>query len=210
MVCIRYNSSQSTGYHFESTPMKAFTDFFLLIVFFGVYQYTKDIYTATTVLIGATLIQIGYLWIRFRKVEKMHWITLVMVVVFGGLTIALKDDAFIKWKPTAINWLFALVFLGSEFIGKKNIIRRMLESNLSLPDSIWTKLNIAWAGYFTVAGALNIYVAYSYSQETWVNFKVFGLLGLTFLFVIIQGLFLSKYIKDEPTETEISQQDQQK
>ncbi len=210
MTGIRYNRGPLLGYHFKQPPMKAFTDFFPLIVFFAVYQYTKDIFTATAVLIGATIVQVSYLWIRFRKVEKMHWITLGMVIVFGGLTVALRDDAFIKWKPTVINWLFALVFIGSEFIGKKNIIQRMLESNLTLPLDVWKKLNLAWAAFFIFAGASNIYVAYNFSEEMWVDFKVFGLLALTFLFVILQGLFLSKYLKEEPDDPSSTQQEQQK
>ncbi|PIE44366.1 MAG: septation protein A [Gammaproteobacteria bacterium] len=177
--------------------MKAFTDFFPLILFFAAYQYTQDLIVATAVLIAGTVIQVTYLWIKNRRVEKMHLVTLVMVILFGGLTVALKDPTFIVWKPTVINWLFACVFLGSEFIGNKNIIQRMLESNLSLPPLVWRNLNMAWATFFFVAGALNIYVAFSFSQEFWVNFKVFGLLGLTLVFVIIQGLLLSRYISDE-------------
>ncbi|PID41565.1 MAG: septation protein A [Proteobacteria bacterium] len=189
--------------------MKAFTDFFPLILFFAAYQYTKDIITATATLIVGTAIQVTFLWLKYRRVEKMHLITLVMVVIFGGLTVAFRDPTFIIWKPTAINWLFALVFFGSEFIGDKNIIRRMLESNLDLPELVWRNLNMAWAIFFFVAGALNIYVAFNFSQEFWVNFKVFGLLGLTFTFVIIQGLFLSKYLSNEPDEENRAKKEQE-
>lgn len=176
--------------------MKAFTDFFPLIVFFVAYQYSKDIILATGTLIIATVIQVSYLWLRFRRVEKMHLVTLVLVVVFGGLTVFFKDPNFIKWKPTVINWLFATVFIGSQFIGKKNIIQRMLQDNIDLPEPVWTKLNLAWAVFFVFSGVINIYVAFNYDEETWINFKVFGLLGITLIFVLLQGVYLSKYLKE--------------
>ncbi|MCP5208943.1 MAG: septation protein A [Hahellaceae bacterium] len=179
--------------------MKAFTDFFPLIVFFAAYQYSKDIILATGTLIVATTLQVAFLWVKYRRVEKMHLITLALVVVFGGLTVLLKDDMFIKWKPTVINWLFAVVFLGSQFFGQKNVLQRMLDTNMDLPLHIWRNLNFAWVGFFVFSGALNLYVAFTFDQETWVNFKVFGLLGLTFAFVIIQGLLLSKYISEPET-----------
>lgn len=177
--------------------MKFLTDFFPLVVFFTVYQISKDLITATGALIAATLVQVAYIWIRHRKVEKMHLITLAFVVILGGATVLLQDATFIKWKPTVVNWILALVFIGSEFIGDKNIIRRMLEANIELPQNIWRNLNIAWAGFFILSGILNLYVAFNYDQETWVNFKVFGLLGLTIIFVIIQGFYMSRYLSEE-------------
>ncbi len=180
--------------------MKFFYDFFPLIAFFGSYQYTKDMIFATGILIVATIFQVGYLWIKNHKIEKMHLITLVFVVTLGGATILLQDDSFIKWKPTVVNWILALVFLGSEFIGEKSLIRRMLEANIELPILVWRNINIGWVLFFSGAGALNLYVAFNYPQETWVNFKVFGLLGLTIIFVLIQGVYMAKYLKDD-TET---------
>ena len=126
----------------------------------------------------------------------MHVITLVLTVILGGLTLLLKDIRFIKWKPTAVNWVFALVFLGSQFIGKKPIIRRMMDHAISVPDEIWTKLNMGWVVFFIFSGIANLYVAYNFSTEFWVNFKVYGLLGLTFIFAIGQAMYMSRYIKD--------------
>lgn len=174
--------------------MKFLFDFFPVLVFFVVYKTTDDIYSATGFLIGATILQIGYTWLRERRVQRVHLITLFFVVVLGGLTVAFQDDTFIKWKPTVVNWIFAAVLLGSAFIGEKNLIQRMLESNLELPAPVWRNLNYAWVVFFTASGFLNIYVAYSFSQEAWVNFKLFGLLGLTFAFILAQGVYLSRYL----------------
>ncbi|MCG8610738.1 MAG: septation protein A [Pseudomonadales bacterium] len=180
--------------------MKAFTDFFPLILFFIAYQYTKDIITATGVLIIASAIQVSYLWIRFRKVEKMHIITLVLVVFFGGLTIALQDETFIKWKPTAVSWIFAVALIFSQLFTRKNLVQRMMEDNLELPANIWININGLASAFFFICGVLNIWIAYTFSQEFWVNFKVFGFIGLNILFVIGIGLYISPYIseKDAP------------
>lgn len=177
--------------------MKQLVDFLPLVIFFGFYQYTGNIITATMALMVGTLAQILFVWLRWKKVEKTHWITLILVLAFGGLTVALRDDTFIKWKPTILNWLFAVALLVSQALFNKNLIQKMLEKNLRLPDLIWKQLNLAWALFFTVSGALNLYVAFSFSQAAWVNFKVFGLVGLTLLFVVIQMLFLSRYVKEE-------------
>ncbi|MCP5160471.1 MAG: septation protein A [Hahellaceae bacterium] len=187
--------------------MKFLTDFFPLVVFFITYQITKDIYSSTGVLIAATLLQVGFLWIKNRRVEKMHLITLIFVVILGGATIFLQDDNFIKWKPTVVNWLLGAAFLGSQFFGEKNFIQRMLEANIELPAPVWRTLNLAWVSFFIVAGASNIYVAYHFEQATWVNFKVFGLLGLTVIFVLAQGVYLSRYLTDtEKSESSSSEQ----
>lgn len=177
--------------------MKFLTDFFPLIIFFTAYQTSKDLIVATGALIAATLAQVAFMWLRHRKVEKMHLITLVFVVILGGATVAFQDDTFIMWKPTVVNWILAVVFIGSEFIGGKNIIQRMLENNIDLPGPVWRNLNFGWAGFFILSGVLNLYVAFNFSQEFWVNFKVFGLLGLTIVFVVIQGVYMSRYLKDE-------------
>ncbi|ATX78815.1 intracellular septation protein [Mariprofundus aestuarium] len=179
--------------------MKMFFDFLPVLLFFIVYKM-YDIYLATGVLIAASFIQtVGHRVIK-GSFEKTHVITFALIALFGGLTIALQDETFIKWKPTAINWLFSVVFIGSQFIGEKTIIERMMGGNLTLPRMVWLKLNIAWAIFFIVLGALNIYVAFSFDTDTWVNFKLFGLMGLTFLFIIAQSLFLVPYLKDSQAD----------
>ena len=180
--------------------MKFLFDFFPLVAFLIAFYIPEDreqgVYLGVQVMIVATLIQIIAYWLFTRKFEKMHVITLILTVVLGGATLLLKDVRFFKWKPTAVNWIFALVFIGSQFIGKKPIIRRMMDHAISVPDEIWTKLNLAWAGFFIFAGTINLYVAYNFSTEFWVNFKVYGLLGLTFIFAIAQAMYMSQHIKD--------------
>ena len=180
--------------------MKFLFDFFPLVAFLIAFYYPEDreqgIYLAIQVLIIASAIQIIIYWLITRKFEKMHVITLVLTVILGGATLLLKDVRFIKWKPTAVNWVFALVFLGSQFIGKKPIIRRMMDHAISVPDEIWTKLNIGWVVVFIFSGIANLYVVYNFSTEFWVNFKVYGLLGLTFIFAIAQAMYMSRYIED--------------
>lgn len=180
--------------------MKFLFDFFPLVAFLIAFYIPEDreqgVYLGVQVMIVATLIQIIAYWLFTRKFEKMHVITLILTVVLGGATLLLKDVRFFKWKPTAVNWIFALVFIGSQFIGKKPIIRRMMDHAISVPDEIWTKLNLAWAGFFIFAGTINLYVAYNFSTEFWVNFKVYGLLGLTLIFAIAQAIYMSRYIED--------------
>jgi len=175
--------------------MKMLFDFLPVLLFFIVYK-TYDIYAATAVLIAASAVQTLGHRIMKGSFEKTHVITFALVAVFGGLTLFLQDELFIKWKPTAINWLFALVFVGSHFIGKKTIIERMMGGNITLPSLVWAKLNIAWALFFVFLGALNIYVAFEFDTDTWVNFKMFGLMGLTFAFIVAQSLYLVPYLKE--------------
>ena len=186
--------------------MKFLFDFFPLVAFLIAFYYPEDreqgIYLAIQVLIIASAIQIIIYWLITRKFEKMHVITLILTVILGGATLLLKDVRFIKWKPTAVNWVFALVFLGSQFIGKKPIIRRMMDHAISVPDEIWTKLNIGWVVFFIFSGIANLYVVYNFSTEFWVNFKVYGLLGLTFIFAIGQALYMSRYIEEVKEEKE--------
>ena len=178
--------------------MKMMFDFFPVLLFFIVYKM-YDIYVATAVLIIACFIQtIAHRLIK-GEFEKSHVITLVLVALFGGLTLILHDEVFIKWKPTVINLLFAGVFIGSQFIGKKTIIERMMGGNLTLPSDVWVKLNIAWALFFVFLGGLNLYVAFTFDTDTWVNFKLFGLMGLTFLFVIAQSFYLMPHLKEQET-----------
>ncbi|QCF25591.1 septation protein A [Hydrocarboniclastica marina] len=177
--------------------MKQFLDFIPLIVFFAVYQYSGDMISATIALIIVTMAQVAFMWLRFRKVEKVHLITLAAVVVFGGLTVLLNDNTFIMWKPTIVNWVLAAVLLGSHLLLGKNLIRKMLAANMKLPETVWARLNTAWVLFFVLTGALNLYIAFNFSQETWVNFKVFGLLLLTLGFAVAQILLLSRHLKEE-------------
>ena len=151
--------------------------------------------------IVATCIQVGTTWLRHRKIENMHLVTLVLVVVLGGVTLILDDEIFIKWKPTVVNWLFAIAFAGSQFIGERSLLQRMLGANVELPDPIWMRLNLAWVVFFIIVGFINLYVIYNYDTATWVNFKLFGLMGLTIAFVIAQAFYMVRHtINDERPE----------
>jgi intracellular septation protein len=179
--------------------MKFLFDFFPILLFFIAYK-VFDIYVATAVTIVASFIQVGWFWLQYRRVEKMHIITLLMITVLGGATLILQDETFIKWKPSVVNWLFGLAFLGSQFIGKKTIIQRMMEASVELPQKVWSHLNSAWALFFITMGFLNLYVAYNFDTDTWVNFKMFGMLGLTFLFILGQAFFIGRYVKEPANE----------
>ncbi len=182
--------------------MQLFYDFFPVIAFFIAYK-VYDIYVATAVIIVAVGVQMGIHWLRTRSISRMHAISAVLVFVLGGVTLALRNELFIQWKPTVVNWLFGLVFLGSQFIGKKPIIQRMLEHSAELDDSAWHKLNAMWAGYFGFLGLANLYVVYNFSQDAWVNFKLFGNLGLTLVFAIAQGFWIARHLpSDEKEEKE--------
>ncbi|MDB9957712.1 septation protein A [Oceanospirillaceae bacterium] len=174
--------------------MKMLIDFLPIVIFFIVYKLTDDLILATAVLIPATMLQMAYTWFTTKKVEKMQLVTLVLVVVLGGLTVALQDGQFIKWKPTVVNWLFSLAFLGSQFIGQKPIVQRLMGKSVKLPSQVWRKLNVAWVVFFAAMGGINLYVAFNYSESTWVDFKLFGMLGLTFVFIIAQGLYMSRFM----------------
>ncbi|MDR1853672.1 MAG: septation protein A, partial [Azoarcus sp.] len=156
--------------------------------------------TATTIV--ATALQIAIVWMRHGKVDRMLWISLAIIAVLGGATLLFHDATFIKWKPTALYWLFGLALLVSGLFFRRNLMRRMLESQISLPDAIWSRVNLSWALFFIVLGGLNLYVAFNFSEEAWVNFKLFGCTTLVFVFAIAQGLYLSKHlIDDEPKES---------
>ena len=176
--------------------MKVLLDFLPIIIFFTVYKITGDLITATAVLIPVTILQVGIVYFVTRKVEKMALVTLTLVIVLGGLTVLLNDRWFIMWKPTVVNWLFAIAFFGSHFIGGKPIIQRLLDHAIQLSVLGWTRLSFAWILFFMATGLLNLIVAYQFSEEIWVNFKLFGLLGLTFVFLIIQGVWISRHASE--------------
>ncbi|WP_108649851.1 septation protein A [Dongshaea marina] len=173
--------------------MKQFYDFIPLIVFFAVYKFA-DIYYATGALVICTAVQVAISWIRYRKVEKMLLVTFVLVAFFGGLTIFFHDDVFIKWKVTAVNVLFAIALLVSQYGFNKPLIKQLLSKEITLPEPVWNKINLAWALFFLFCGAINLYVAFWLPLSVWVNFKVFGLLGLTLLFTLGTGVYLYKHI----------------
>lgn len=175
--------------------MKLLFDLFPIIVFFVAYKFA-GIYAATAVAIVATFAQIGWVWFRHGKVDTMLWVSLVLIVVFGGATLVLQDPTFIKWKPTILYWLFGVTLLGSQLLFKKNLIAAMMQGQLKLPDAVWLRLNLSWAGFFALMGALNLYVAYHFSEADWVNFKLFGVMGLMLAFIVAQGFLLSKYMQD--------------
>lgn len=182
--------------------MKQFLEFIPLIIFFIVFKAT-DIYIATGSLMVSMGLMLAFNYYKNGKVEKMHVITFVMVLVFGTLTLVLHDDAFIKWKVTVVYALFSLALLVSQFVYKKPIIKQMLGKEINLPDKMWNNLNMAWALFFAILSAVNVYVAFSLSQETWVNFKVFGLLAITLAFTLLSGVYIYKYLPT-PAEKKLS------
>jgi intracellular septation protein len=175
--------------------MKQLLEFIPILLFFVAYKL-YDIYVATAVVIGATIIQVVIAWFKYRKVETMQWITLGLVIVFGGATIILHDEQYLKWKFSIIEWLFGVAFLSSHFIGKKTFIERMMSNNLSLPANIWTRLNFSWALFFISVGFINVYVMYNYNTDDWVTFKTFIAPALMVVFMVVQMSLLYKYIPD--------------
>ncbi|NQZ28034.1 MAG: septation protein A [Colwellia sp.] len=181
--------------------MQLFLEYFPLIIFF-IVNSIAGIYWATGSLIVAACLQIIYYKVKKEKIPAKQWIIFGLVVVFGGLTIYLQNDAFLKWKVTIINTFFAAALLVSDIIFKKNIIKQFLGESLSLPKNIWTRLNFAWAMFFLFCAGLNYYVAFNFDLDTWVNFKVFGLTGLMFVFSITSILLLYKYLPIEEDEND--------
>ena len=176
--------------------MKFLFDLFPVILFFAAFK-VFDIYIATAVVIVATVAQIGWVWHRHGKVDTMLWVSLGLVMVFGGATLILHDETFIKWKPTILYWLFALTLFGSAQFFGKNLIRAMLGEQMELPEALWLRLNYAWTAFFAAMGVLNLWVAFNFSTDTWVSFKLFGGMGLMLAFIILQGLVLAKYIPED-------------
>lgn len=175
--------------------MKFLFDIFPVILFFIAFK-VKDIYFATAVAIAATFVQVAWLWLRKKRIDPMLWASLAIIVVFGGATLLLQNETFIKWKPTVLYWLFAAVLTGAEAFAGKNLMRTMLGAQIELPAHVWTRLNWSWAGFFAFMGAANLFVAFNFSTDLWVSFKLFGGVGLLILFVIGQAVFLSRYVQE--------------
>ncbi|MBL8403328.1 MAG: septation protein A [Dechloromonas sp.] len=201
--------------------MKLLFDLFPVILFFAAFKYSEKnpetaatwvatllgsalvdakqapILLATVVVIAATVAQIAWVHFRHGKVDKMLWISLGLVVVFGGLTLVFQNEAFIKWKPTILYWVFAVSMAFSALVLRKNPMKAMLGEQLNLPDAVWNKVNLSWIAFFAVMGVLNLVIAFNFPTDTWVNFKLFGGMGLMLVFVLAQGMFLSKYMEEE-------------
>ncbi|MBI3100819.1 MAG: septation protein A [Burkholderiales bacterium] len=175
--------------------MKLLIDFFPIILFFAAFKF-GGIYIATGVAIAATVLQIAYLRLRHGKIEPMQWLSLGVIVVFGGATLLAHSETFIKWKPTVLYWLMGGALLVGQLVLRKNLIKSLMGAQMELPEAAWRALNWSWTGFFAAMGALNLWVAYQFDTETWVNFKLFGGLGLMLVFIVAQALYLSRYIKD--------------
>ncbi|MFQ6022220.1 MAG: septation protein A [Acidiferrobacterales bacterium] len=184
--------------------MKLLYDFFPLLLFFTAFKL-YDIYVATAVAIAASFVQVAWHWLKTRRFETPHVTTLAVLIVFGGMTLLFRDDTFIRWKPTIVYAILAAITVGSQILGSKTLLERMLGAQIALPPQIWGRLNLSWGVFFLFLGALNLYVAFYYGIDqdaetrlaVWVNFKVFGLLGLTLAFVLVQALVMAKYIQNE-------------
>ena len=180
--------------------MKLLADFFPIIVFFIFYKL-YGIYVATAAAIIVSILQMGVYWFKHRKFETMQVTTLILIVVLGGATLLLHDPIFIKWKVSVVYWLFAIIFLGSHFFGKEPMMQRLMKKNIQLPALVWRKMSWGWAGFFIIIGIINLYVAYHFDTNAWVYFKLFGVLGLTLIFVIIQAIFLAKHIQEPKNDS---------
>lgn len=194
--------------------MKMFFDMLPVILFFVAYWLTKTapthfpdlaahvapddaIYVATGIAIVVSVLQIAWLAARRKHIDGMQWTSLAIVAVFGGMTLVFHDETFIKWKPTVLYLAFAATLIGARFGFGRNLIRRMMDKQVALPDPVWERLNIAWAAFFMLLAVLNIVIAYRYPTDVWVDFKLFGSLGLTIAFVLAQGVYLSRYVQEE-------------
>ncbi len=175
--------------------MKLLFDFFPLLLFFAAFKLA-DIFVATAVAIAATVAQIGWSLVRRHRVSNMQWASLAIILVFGGATLLLRDETFIKWKPTALYWLIGVLFLGG-LAFRTNLVKSVMSESLELPEPVWTRLCVAWSVFFLGMGAVNLYVAFRFSTAAWVNFKVFGGMGLVIAFLAAQAFWLAKYMPDD-------------
>jgi intracellular septation protein len=173
--------------------MKLLFDLFPVVLFFAAFK-VYGIFAATAIAIGASFAQVGFYWFRHRRFETMHLVTLALIAVLGGATLAFHDETFIKWKPSVVNWVFAGLFLGSRVWGEKTLAERLMGQAVQLPGAIWERLNAGWAVFFVAVGVANLYVAYRFDTDIWVDFKLFGIMGLTLLFALAQALYLVRYM----------------
>lgn len=179
--------------------MKFLFDFFPIVLFFIGYKLF-GIYNATAIAMAASLLQVIIHRIMHQHFEKMHLFSLAVIFILGGATLFFHDPLFIKWKPTGIYWLTSLVFMLSPLVTKKPLIQKMMDANISLPQTIWYRLNYAWSIFFIIMGSLNLYVAYNYSMDAWVNFKLFGGAGFTLIFVFLQAIYLTRHLIEKETQ----------
>ena len=190
--------------------MKQLAEFVPIVLFFIVYQlkgenvslgsweYTFDgIFSATAVLMAATALQVVFNYALTREFEKRQIWLLLAVVIFGGATLVFRNQMFIQWKPTIFNWVLAIAFGGSQFVGDKNLMERTLGSQIHLPKPVWTRLNVLWVANFAIVGALNLVVAYGYSEEAWVSYKLYSAIGFTLLLTILTALLISPHLKEQ-------------
>jgi intracellular septation protein len=177
------------------TTMNSLIELFPVLIFVGAY-YLVDIFTATALAIAASVVQVIAYRLRQGQFKKSHLVTLLLISVFGGLTLFLQDEDFIKWKFTVVSCLFGLVIYGSQFIGKKTIIERMMGSTMSLPRFVWLRANSAMAALMMLEGLVNIYVLYNFDTETWFNIKFYGMTAVTLLFMLGLGFYLARYMED--------------
>jgi len=181
--------------------VKFLFDFFPVILFFVAFQFA-GIFAATAAAIAATVAQVAWVLARGRKVAPMQWVSLAIIVIFGGATLLLRDETFIKWKPTVLYWISSAAFLGG-LAFRANFVKALLGGEeLVLPERVWTRLAVAWGIFFLAMGAVNLWVAFTFSTEAWVRFKVFGGIVLIVAFVLAQAVWLSKHIPDEPPKAE--------
>lgn len=176
--------------------MQLFIDYLPILAFVGAYFYKTDFFFATTVLMVVMPVVLAAQWLLTRKVNKIYVASTALVLLFGALTLLFRNQLFLFWKPTVLNWAIAIVFLGSQFFGDKTIVERMLGTAATLRPDQWRRLNQLWVAFFIVIGAINIWVAYTFSEPTWVKFKFFGMLGLTLVFVVVQTVWLAMAMKD--------------
>ena len=178
--------------------MKLLADFFPIILFFAAFKFA-GIYVATGVAIAATVVQIA--WLRFTrgKVEPIQWVSLAIIVAFGGATIALHDETFIKWKPTIRYWVMGAILAGGHLL-RKNLLKSVMGSQLELPEDAWRVMTWSWIAFFALMGLINLWVAFNFDTNTWVNYKLFGGMGLMVLFVLGQAVYLSRHMKTEEAE----------
>jgi intracellular septation protein len=176
--------------------MKFLFDLLPVVLFFVAFKLA-NIYVATATAIATTFVQVAWLKLRGKRVGPMLWASLAIIAVFGGATLLLQNEIFIKWKPTVLYWLLGAVLAGGALMFRRNLVRVMLSEQVRLPDAVWDRLNWSWVAFFAFMGALNLYVAYNYPTDLWVNFKLFGGMGLMLLFVVVQALFLARHVEEE-------------